>query len=199
MRYLSILALIGCTACDPQVMTISGRSFLDAREAPTLSIVEAASYEPNLKFPARIGVVRLVSGSVTVVPDEERSLFSNAFSGDLGTVVELGPLEARMLGLRNFGVGQDEIRKLAASRHLDYVLVVELAPAANTAEAIFLGVRNGYPYASVETRIPGPVATNLWGRPTRNHNRIDRISRRLAQAIRPELSEMMAALAEVQR
>lgn len=189
LRFTIIAAALAISACDPEIQTTSGRAYLAAG-----GIEEAvgANYEPNLKFPARIGVVRLVYGQLSNMPDKERELYLEDMPDSLGTLVHLGPLEAQMAELNRYGsLGQMEIRQLAASRHLDYVMVLSFDPGKNSAEALFLDVRNGYPYASIEANPPGRGRKNFWGNRLNNQSRLNNATYRLAVHLKPEL-EMMA-------
>ncbi|MGH1416557.1 MAG: hypothetical protein ACRBB0_23915 [Pelagimonas sp.] len=182
-------------ACSMDIQGTSGKAYL-ASDQPGNSPIAAANYEPELHFPARIGLVRLVHGAMTLMPERERLLFAGTDMSALGEVVTLGPLEAQLFKTGRFWATQDNIRALAASRHLDFVLVVQLDPEHNSAEAVFLDVRSGYPYASLESIRPGRGRTNLWGNRMRNQNRINAANYRLVEHIRPKLGEMFQELAK---
>lgn len=195
-RVILIASALVISACDPAIQHTSGRAYLAAGGIEDPDIAKFANYEPNLKFPARVGVVRLVFGKLSTMPDKERELYFEDLPETLGTVVHLGPLEAQMIGLYGHSrVDQKEIRQLAASRHLDYVMVLSFDPGKNSAEALFLDVRNGYPYASVDAKPSGRGRTNIWGNNISNQSRLNSATYRLAQHLKPELEAMVAGLA----
>ncbi|OUS39165.1 hypothetical protein A9Q94_00300 [Rhodobacterales bacterium 56_14_T64] len=195
-RVILIASTLVISACDPAIQHTSGRAYLAAGGIEDPDIAKFASYEPNLKFPARVGVVRLVYGRLSTMPNKERDLYLGDLPEAFGAVVHLGPLEAQMIGQYGYSrVDQKEIRQLAASRHLDYVMVLSFDPGKNSAEALFLDVRNGYPYASVDAKPPGRGKTNFWGNNLGNQSRLNSATYRLARHLKPELEAMVAGLA----
>ncbi|MCL6282692.1 hypothetical protein M3P21_04035 [Ruegeria sp. 2012CJ41-6] len=194
-RFIVIVTTVAISACSPEMQYTSGRAYLAATGFDGSAVARHAAYEPNLKFPARVGVVRLVYGEVTTMPDKERRLYAEGLPDALGKLVHLGPLEAQLAKLQRFArLDQAGIRQLAASRHLSYVLVLSFDPGKNTAEALFLDVGTGYPYASIETDVPGRGRTNFWGGRLRNQNRLDRATHELARNLKPKLEALAAAL-----
>ena len=197
LRFTVIATALSISACSPELQLTSGRAYLAEGGIEDSVGARFANYEPNLKFPARIGVIRLVYGRISNVPDKERELYLEGLPDTLGALVHLGPLEAQMAELDRYGrLGQKEIRQLAASRHLDYVMVLSFDPGKNSAEALFLDVRNGYPYASIEANLPGRGKTNFCGNQLNNQNRLNSSTYRLARHLKPELAEMAAGLAK---
>ena len=190
---ITALSLAALAACAPEVQTSSGKAFLAQGPIKDADVAAAASVEPApLRFPARIGVIRFVWGTVETFPADEKKALLADLPEDLGTLTQLGRLEtalSRTPDLRITNV--NAMRRLAASRHLDYLLVVSLDPYQNTAEALFLDVRTGYPHGSIEVSGPGRGVTGFFGyRPT-NPNKINRATRRLARALKPQL-DMLA-------
>lgn len=198
IRPLFLASTLALSACSTSFQTTSGARYLSVGEIDSASVAAAAAHEPRLEFPARIGVIRLVYGRLTTIPSEERALFTEALDGrdNWGEFVMLGPLEAQLNRIPAMGARPLEYRRLGASRHLDYILFLAYDPTRNSAEALFMDVRSGYPYASIEADVPGSGATNFWGNRLRNPARIDRESLRLARALAPELSGMFAGFSE---
>jgi len=190
---LSCIALIsGCTA---EIQNTSGRAYLAAGAINDPEIASRAAYEPTLSLPARIGIVRLVYGKITTIPTRELGLYTAGLPEGIGSITQLGPLEAQLSDSRGYSrMDQKRIRQLAASRHLDLVLIVSLEPGNNTAEALVIDVRSGYPYASIETSAEGRGIRNFWGGRVRNQGRLKRATFRLAQKLKPELEVMAGRL-----
>ncbi|NOR61657.1 MAG: hypothetical protein GQ535_04070 [Rhodobacteraceae bacterium] len=183
------------TACSVDYQNTSGAAYLAAGEVNDPELRRAAAYEPKLHFPARIGVVKLVYNQITTTPSAERAVFAETLSRAPGEIVLLSALEARMSNNRNhFRFDQDRIRHLAASRHLDYVLIISYDPSQNTAEALFMDVRSGYPYASAETAPQGRGPRSFWGGRLHNQNRINTATLRLARALAPKIEAMLEGL-----
>ncbi len=192
-RFIIFAAFLLLAACEVEFQDTSGRAYLAASEFDDPTISTGAAYEPHLKFPARIGVVRLVYGQISITPETERAVFADTMSRIPGTIIQLGPLEARMSGLR-YRADLGEIRELAASRHLKYVLIISYDPGRNSAEALFLDVQSGYPYASIEAAAPGRSRTNFWGGPLHNQNRINASTLRLARTLAPDIEALFEGL-----
>ena len=181
------LTLVGC-ATVPQYT--SGEDYLARYQIPTVSasasetdqiIRQIAAVEPDLRFPARIGLARIERGALVGVPaDEAQSWAASAetLGTGFGELIPVSPLVANMVSSHKTGV-VDHIRKGAARQHLDYVIAYEVTDAAAsdgnalrladltvlglfilpsrdlkveaTASAILLDVRNGYPYLTGST------------------------------------------------
>lgn len=193
-RSILLAAPVLLLGCDVEFQDTSGRSFLASRAIDEPGLVTSASYEPNLRFPARTGMVRLVYGEITAAPQAERDLFAQVFDKRMGEVTLIGPLEAQLSGVRGRILDQQKIRKLAATRHLDYLLVVSYDPGSERVETLFLDVRNGYPYASIERAGDGRGKTNFWGGRIRNQKRLNAQTLRLATEMKPNLVEMLDGL-----
>lgn len=199
-RVILIASTLLISACDPTIQQTSGRAYLAAGDINDPDVAKFANYEPNLNFPARVGVVRLVYGDISSIPDKERDLYLEGLPESFGAIVKLGPLDAQMANIRQHSMDQVAIRQLAASRHLDYVLVLSFDPGKNSAEALFVDVRSGYPYASVEANPAGRGRTSFWGNELGNQGRLNGATYRLAGHLKPELEAMASGLeAEAKR
>ncbi|MEO1550704.1 MAG: hypothetical protein AAFR93_09765 [Pseudomonadota bacterium] len=141
------LALLGLSACY-SVQTTSGAEYV-ARTGPSgttnidAEIARAASVEPNLIFPARIGVARIVNGQLTTAPGAESALWADLAreNRDLGEFIFVSPVVAEMMQLQSQGPRDlvRTIRKAAARQHLDHVLIYEVGARSrrgNTALAL---------------------------------------------------------------
>lgn len=197
-RSLVLLCLVAVAGCATDFQTTSGAAYLAAGGISDPTIAAAASAEPRLSFPARIGVVRLVYYRVSPIPARERALYDGlvARSSGFGEFVHLGALESRVADRTPFVSVDHDLRRLAASRHLDYLLVLSLDPERNSAEALMLDVRTGYPYASTQVSPPGRSRTGFFGGRINSPRRLDAATLRLARALTPELETMFAGLAE---
>lgn len=141
------LALVGCTS---SVQTTSGADYLRRADAAlgaggAGSSVDAevraiAAIEPQLRFPARIGLARIENGSLTAAPADELELWS-ALSERLGTsageLVPVSPLIAAMVApqgerAKDAAAVVADIRRGAARQHLDYVFIYEVVSVDNT-------------------------------------------------------------------
>ncbi len=150
MQSLSkILALpvIGLTlfagACTHNTQTTSGADYLKRYQQGNykvtatassidLDIMNIAAIEPNLRFPARIGLARIENGRLTSVPADEAVLWQDMAErqGDrYGEFVPVSPLIASMVrstDKSNLENVVNTIRKGAARQHVDYVLTYEV-------------------------------------------------------------------------
>lgn len=191
---LPCLLLVSACAM-PEIQNTSGKAYLAAGPIADREIAAAAAYEPKLTLPARIGIVRLVYDKFTTIPEKELDLILAELPAGLGEMTQLGPLDARItLNEQHPRSTQKNIRKLAASRHLDYVLVLSFHPGNNTAEALMLDVRTGYPYASTEAAVTGSGIRNFWGNEVRNSTRVNRTTLRLTKALTPKLHQLAQQL-----
>ncbi len=150
---LVIIYLLTLTACPHNVQTTSGKAYL--AQYPTESnyqqasadnsewrdidaeVRAAAAVEPQLKFPARFGIAKIVNGDLAPMTQSELDLWGKArdsLGTQFGEFVPISPLIAEMV------VGQtapstsknrlhNVIRKIrlgAARQHLDAVLLYEV-------------------------------------------------------------------------
>ena len=158
---VSLMAL-GLAACESHVQTTSGKSYLEKykdlpsvaarKRSPTAgevakeqadptfqeTLVKAASVEPILKFPARIGLARIDQGRLTGVPGAEAEAWLKVrknLGRDFGEFVPLSPMVAHMASRgtgRNVNDTMEKIRLGAARQHMDAVLVYEVYSKAHT-------------------------------------------------------------------
>ena len=174
-------------ACSPSFQTTSGAEFIAARPGfIDPEIAAAAAVEPDLRFPARIGVARLTSyGRLSIPSGEEMATFGQiAAISQLGAVV---PLTSFAFDVERHGSRLDQIdlREIAARQHADYLLIYQFNTSGRVglAEAAFIDVRNGYIYANTQT-----TAGIGW-------MRSERAEARLAKALMPQIEEMSKGLA----
>ncbi len=155
MGHRIVLAAIACagltvalTACSYTTQATSGREYLrsyaqDAgpKAAPmSKALVEAASVEPLLRFPARIGIARLGPGGLVGIPGEEAAAWqkvAESLGPRFGTFVPVSPLIAEMVaGGSAFRPSAREavekIRLAAARQHLDAVVIYESEGTADS-------------------------------------------------------------------
>ena len=140
------LASVGCQSHSVQVT--SGKEYLsnyadyDASEMNASDLNEEvkliASIEPSIKFPSRIGLVKLFNGRITNLSPDEVVAWEDARStmgSKFGVFIPVSPMIAEMVYTpRNTNskskIKSSEIfRKIrlgAARQHLDHVLVYEV-------------------------------------------------------------------------
>jgi hypothetical protein len=170
----AILAVAGCAS---STQLTSGQAYLDDYPAAAAaeddsvggktfvatSDVDAdvraiAAVEPDLRFPARIGLARIQGAALTAAPPEELAAWATLaerLGPEVGEFVPVSPLIAEMVDPpsrnRYNRVSSSEvvghIRRGAARQHLDYVLVYEVttgwsegANALSLADATVLGL-----------------------------------------------------------
>ena len=137
-------------ACAHNVQTTSGAQYLQryhdqvagtAPAAMSPEILAAASVEPILRFPARIGVARVEDGRLSPMPQAEAETWlatARTLGPGFGEFVPVSPLvtalaspasrrsdDCRFAGCIDQTVR--EIRLGAARQHLDVVLIYEVA------------------------------------------------------------------------
>lgn len=215
---LTIGALL-LTACATTQMTsgaaYSGRTLSSEYvAAPSIDteIAEIAAVEPNLAFPARIGIAFVRNGQLQTLPSDHMDSWSalvDRLQPDYGTIVPISPLITQMVtpaAAQNSRVDTiNNIRRGAARQHVDYVLIYEVAQTDQdkrsnalsvtdlsviglfimpsreleveaTASAIFLDVRNGYPYGTatgLATKDGLAAATNTGSKRRRLQDRAE--------------------------
>lgn len=147
-RVIGLLATVSICllgACTATLQTTSGADYLAAYDDPAYQqsttdldaeIREIAAIEPNLRFPARIGLARVDRGGKLInMPVEEGYLWQEAgetLGADFGEFVPVNPLIATTVTVagprgRNFRKSAlADIRRGAARQHLDYVLIYEV-------------------------------------------------------------------------
>jgi hypothetical protein len=231
------LLLMGCANA---VQTTSGAAFVGARDEDGLRPIDAdiaaiAAVEPNLHFPARIGVARIVNGQLSLPSADEGAMLADlgARHPNFGEFVQVSPLIAAMVtgndpggqpdgyGNRGGQVVQD-IRRTAARQHLDYVLIYEIGArsretdtpfaladvtliggaflptrnirVAGVGQALFLDVRNGYPYATAQVAEDLSGLGRSFGQDRRAAQLRERATDRVFAALVPEVEAMLDEL-----
>lgn len=154
------------TGCQHAVQTTSGRQYLQGyQQLPeTLTdqaVMDAAKIEPNLKFPARIGLIRIAHGQVTPIPPEEAEAWitlTETLGSDFGEFMPVSRMIAAMAAgdqPRRSHDYEDHLKGLirnirlgSARQHLDAVLMYEVCGTAeahlNPAAVANLTLLGGY-------------------------------------------------------
>ncbi len=142
--FILVAAAIAFMGCDSTTQTSSGTDYLS--RYPKVSelgpsnvnqeVREVASLEPILRFPARIGLARVVNGDLSNLPSEEGEAWrdaANRIGPDFGEFVPISPLIAELVygdrvqnSPRNTSEVIRKIRLAAARQHLDAVLIYEV-------------------------------------------------------------------------
>lgn len=171
---VAVLVLTGCEGIQTtsgveylEGYTIAPAAYSDGSPRIDPDIAEAASFEPTLRFPARIGLARVVRGTLTGIPGEEQGLWAELAEkhAGLGSFVAVSPLIAALgsatptsrqhrycrgswSGSADWGICQTvlsrefvkTVRLASARQHLDAVLIYELGAYGskeNTILALF--------------------------------------------------------------
>lgn len=143
---MSMLAML-FTSCTTTTQMTSGSDYLSRYSPATLSastsnsinaeIREIAAVEPDLHFPARIGLARIERGQLTNSPTDEIQAWgdlTDKLGAPYGEFVPVSPFIADMVrpnakkdthNYQTHNVVAD-IRRASARQHLDYVLVYEV-------------------------------------------------------------------------
>jgi hypothetical protein len=141
------------SACQSSVQTSSGKDYL-ARYDGSYAVAEGvagsdvdadvrriAAIEPNLKFPAKIGVARLgPRGTLIGMPAEELAIWgelADELGPNLGEFVPVSPMIANLVAAPRaerenpsaHAIGN--IRRGAARQHIDYVLAYEVGSSGD--------------------------------------------------------------------
>ena len=109
-------------------------------------ILKAANVEPNLIFPGRFGIARVINGQLSTIPLQEVDAWTGLAErlGGLGEFLPISPLVAELASggeryepnawQRPVGQTIEMIRLGAARQHVDAVLIYEVgARSSNTA------------------------------------------------------------------
>jgi hypothetical protein len=133
MRIPLLIAALTLTACAHSTQLTSGAEYLAATGpgpgAIDAEIAAVAAVEPNLRFPARIGVARIVNGALSNPTAEEAEGFAALLQRQraLGEFVPISPIVMEMVapsGDQRTVIA--DIRLAAARQHLDHVLIYEI-------------------------------------------------------------------------
>jgi len=195
MRPLALPLMLALCACSPAFQTTSGTDYLAARAdsavMPDPSIRQAADIEGDLRLPARIGLVRLLDGQITDFPADELALLDDLGTGAAaaGTFQPVSLLVGSTLRTAHDTPVIDRARLIGARQHLDYLLVISHNMATNAAEALFVDVRNGYPYATAQVS-DNRAPLGRWPSAQSANRRAEDLTR----ALIPDLTAMMNGL-----
>ena len=152
IRPFATLMLLALAACGPSIQTTSGADFIAATPRSFIDddIAKAAAVEPNLRFPARIGIARIVNGGLTLPPAEETALFAGIAERNAryGEFVPVSPLIVAMMNGTQTNIHSDrwgrrsdeiirQIRLASARQHLDYVIIYEVGARSRTGNTPF--------------------------------------------------------------
>ena len=146
------LAFIGIAACTSSIQTTSGADYLARYDGSyevaggacgsdtDADVKRIAAIEPDLHFPARIGLARIgPRGNLAPVPASELAIWGDlatSLGEAYGEFVPVSPMIAAMVSDEGEGSSReviDHIRRGAARQHLDYVLVYETASESRNA------------------------------------------------------------------
>ncbi len=140
--------------CGHSVQTTSGADYLSGYSESGLieetgidqRVREVAAIEPNLQFPARIGLARIDKGGLSSIPSAEAGAWAAAaerLGPTFGTFVPVNRLVAEMVApqqphQRNeadrLRQAVEQIRLAAARQHIDAVLIYQTHYTADTTD-----------------------------------------------------------------
>ncbi|MCV6595313.1 MAG: hypothetical protein OIF48_20380 [Silicimonas sp.] len=148
-KTLMLLSALALVACGPVIQTTSGSDFVARGGSIDAEIRKLASVEPNLKFPARIGVARIVNGQLSAPSEKERAALTRLLDKHRGKGewVPISPLVAGLVNETRHDHPVKRMRRAAARQHLDYLLVYELGARGNA--------RRHTPFALADVTIIG--------------------------------------------
>ncbi len=224
-RSLVLAACALLAGCGAHVQTSSGGDYL-ARpgQVPDPEIARAANVEPDLRFPARIGIARLMDGRLSAPgPGETAEMAAFAERNRrYGEFVPVSPLVADMVGASNTKDSVGGIRLAAARQHLDYVLIYEVGAqartentpfaladitivggavlptrnivATGTGQAMLVDVRNGYPYGTVMESVDVSGLGTSFGSGNRRSTLREAAVQDVVRALVPAMEEMFEKL-----
>jgi hypothetical protein len=143
-----VAVCIALSACESTTQTTSGRDYLRtyAQDAGPKAakldkgFVEAASVEPLLRFPARIGLARVDRGGLAGIPSEESAAWHRVATNlgpKFGEFVPVSPMIAELVaGQQTQWDGKSgtvrRIQLAAARQHLDAVIIYESEGTADS-------------------------------------------------------------------
>jgi hypothetical protein len=141
-RTLALLILLA--GCSNPIQYTSGAAFVAPSNGPIdKDIAAIAAIEPNLHFPARIGVARIVNGALSLPGADETAVLADMAEtlAPMGTFVQVSPLISAMVNGDASGPTTDraiqDIRRTAARQHLDYVLIYEIGVRSSERDTAF--------------------------------------------------------------
>lgn len=134
-------SIVFLSACSHTTQLTSGQDYLSRYNFSTttlqtntdLDVREIAAIEPDLQFPARIGLARIERGRLITLPVDEgedwADMAQNLGAG-YGQFVPVSPMIASMVNPNHTAPSTkqlvDHIRRGSARQHLDYVLIYEV-------------------------------------------------------------------------
>jgi hypothetical protein len=142
-----MMSVIFLSACTHTTQLTSGQDYL-ARYIPStsasqtntdLDVREIAAIEPDLQFPARIGLARIERGRLITVPADEGKNWADIaqnLGAGYGQFVPVSPMIASMVNPNHTAPSTkqlvDHIRRGSARQHLDYVLIYEVTDMSDS-------------------------------------------------------------------
>ena len=143
MKHLIAALFLLTAACQPYTQTSSGMDYI-SRVTPAgkmsidPEIARVANVEPNLRFPAKFGVARIVNGRLTTPPASEAAQLADFAERNqrYGQFVPVSPLIAAMVTepvTDRYNQPHDvlkSIRLAAARQHIDHVLIYEIGASS---------------------------------------------------------------------
>ncbi len=203
MRALLALALTLFAACSTTTQTTSGAAFLSARSGTVdPDVARAAAIEPNLQFPARIGIARIINNRLTLPPAAELAVLPDP--AGLGSFTVINPLITDTL---HPPVQHNPLRAAqltAARQHQDYVLIYALSQTgaglgkSGQANAVLMDVRTGYIYGSAAVSQGLASYGSRWLGWGQGYGLTDQSAERLARTLAPEVVKMFTELSQNQ-
>ena len=142
---LVLTTAIALTACATTSQYTSGADYLARYQNESVSaapsatdeaVRQIAAVEPDLRFPARIGLARIERQRLVGVPVDEAQSWLDAVQDmniEFGEFVPVSPLVAEMVSTPHTSKDKsvvDHIRRGAARQHLDYVIAYEVSDKA---------------------------------------------------------------------
>ncbi len=146
MRIIGCIFLIALIGCSKAQYTSGGQYLKGYKQAPKegldKEVYDVANIEPNLKFPARIGIARIDHGVLTSIPEVEMEKWNELakeLGSELGSFIPVNRLIATMVKKQkhskdSYRSSQEDrmqevienLRLGAARQHLDVVYVYEV-------------------------------------------------------------------------
>ncbi len=149
-HFILIASTLSLAACSHTTQYTSGQDYLRQYDnVATLTTaasgsIEAdirniAAIEPDLQFPARIGLARIERGKLISVPQDESeswTILHKRLGPSFGDFVPVSPLITSMVSKTDSKTPNarnvvDNIRRGSARQHLDYVLIYEVTDTAD--------------------------------------------------------------------
>lgn len=236
----TLILLAALTACSQTTQYSSGADYVAARGVNGALDIDAdiariAAVEPDLRFPARIGIAQIVNGQLSLPDTATADLFADLAQryAAMGSFVPVSPLIAAMVtgsdpsamperyGMRPEEIVHD-IRLTAARQHLDYVLIYEVGAqsarkgtvfaltdvtligaallptrsiaVAGIGQALFVDVRNGYPYGTAQATADLSGLAHTFGADRREDALRAKAILKTTGALIPEVETMLADL-----